>query len=42
MLQMPLNHVDSRTVILLYKVESYEMAADVYAGPGPIGRGGGT
>jgi cyclic beta-1,2-glucan synthetase len=38
----PINHSNSRTGLRRYKVEPYVMAADVYAAPQHIGRGGWT
>jgi cyclic beta-1,2-glucan synthetase len=38
----PINHGKSRTDIHRYKVEPYVMAADVYAAPAHMGRGGWT
>jgi cyclic beta-1,2-glucan synthetase len=38
----PLNHARTRTDMHRYKVEPYVVAADVYAAPGHVGRGGWT
>ncbi len=38
----PINHARTRTDMHRYKVEPYVVAADVYAAPGHIGRGGWT
>jgi cyclic beta-1,2-glucan synthetase len=38
----PINHARTRTDIHRYKVEPYVVAADVYAAPGHVGRGGWT
>ncbi|MDR3517918.1 MAG: glucoamylase family protein [Azospirillaceae bacterium] len=38
----PINHARSRTAVLRYKVEPYVVAADVYARPPHVGRGGWT
>ncbi|WP_293353973.1 glucoamylase family protein [Phenylobacterium sp.] len=38
----PINHTRDRTAVHRYKVEPYVMAADVYAAPGHVGRGGWT
>ena len=38
----PINHARSRAGVQRYKVESYVVAADVYANPRHIGRGGWT
>ena len=38
----PINHTSTRTEVYRYKVEPYVMAADVYAEPQHIGRGGWT
>jgi cyclic beta-1,2-glucan synthetase len=38
----PINHARTRTDMHRYKVEPYAVAADVYAAPGHVGRGGWT
>jgi cyclic beta-1,2-glucan synthetase len=38
----PINHARTRTDMHRYKVEPYVVAADVYAAPGHVGRGGWT
>jgi cyclic beta-1,2-glucan synthetase len=38
----PINHARSRAGVLRYKVEPYVVAADVYANPRHVGRGGWT
>jgi cyclic beta-1,2-glucan synthetase len=38
----PINHARSRSGVLRYKVEPYVVAADVYANPRHVGRGGWT
>jgi cyclic beta-1,2-glucan synthetase len=38
----PINHAKSRADVLRYKVEPYVVAADVYAAPAHVGRGGWT
>lgn len=38
----PINHTRDRAAVHRYKVEPYVMAADVYAAPGHVGRGGWT
>jgi cyclic beta-1,2-glucan synthetase len=38
----PVNHARTRTDMHRYKVEPYVVAADVYAAPGHVGRGGWT
>jgi cyclic beta-1,2-glucan synthetase len=38
----PINHASTRSGVLRYKVEPYVMAADVYAEPPHVGRGGWT
>ena len=38
----PINHARARTDVLRYKVEPYVVAADVYAAPPHVGRGGWT
>jgi cyclic beta-1,2-glucan synthetase len=38
----PVNHARTRTDVLRYKVEPYVMAADIYATPPHVGRGGWT
>jgi cyclic beta-1,2-glucan synthetase len=38
----PINHASTRAGVLRYKVEPYVMAADVYAEPPHVGRGGWT
>ncbi len=38
----PINHARSRAGVLRYKVEPYVVAADVYAAPAHVGRGGWT
>ena len=38
----PINHARTRTDVHRYKVEPYVVAADVYAAPGHVGRGGWT
>jgi cyclic beta-1,2-glucan synthetase len=38
----PINHASSRAGVYRYKVEPYVMAADVYAEPPHVGRGGWT
>jgi cyclic beta-1,2-glucan synthetase len=38
----PINHARTRTDVLRYKVEPYVVAADVYAAPPHVGRGGWT
>jgi cyclic beta-1,2-glucan synthetase len=38
----PINHTSTRTEVYRYKVEPYVMAADVYAEPQHVGRGGWT
>ena len=38
----PINHARTRTDMHQYKVEPYVVAADVYAAPGLVGRGGWT
>ena len=38
----PINHARTRTDVLRYKVEPYVVAADVYATPPHVGRGGWT
>lgn len=38
----PINHARTRTDVHRYKVEPYVIAADVYAAPGHVGRGGWT
>lgn len=38
----PINHASTRADVLRYKVEPYVMAADVYAEPAHVGRGGWT
>ncbi len=38
----PVNHTRARTDMHRYKVEPYVVAADVYAAPGHVGRGGWT
>ena len=38
----PINHADTRAGVHRYKVEPYVMAADVYAEPSHVGRGGWT
>ncbi len=38
----PINHAGTRAGVLRYKVEPYVMAADVYAEPPHVGRGGWT
>ena len=38
----PINHASTRSGVQRYKVEPYVMAADVYAAPGHVGRGGWT
>ena len=38
----PINHASTRTGVHRYKVEPYVMAADVYAEPPHVGRGGWT
>jgi cyclic beta-1,2-glucan synthetase len=38
----PINHARKRTDMHRYKVEPYVVAADVYAAPGHVGRGGWT
>ena len=38
----PINHTRDRADVHRYKVEPYVMAADVYAAPGHVGRGGWT
>ncbi len=38
----PINHARSRTDVLRYKVEPYVVAADIYATPPHVGRGGWT
>jgi cyclic beta-1,2-glucan synthetase len=38
----PINHASTRAGVLRYKVEPYVMAADVYAEPTHVGRGGWT
>lgn len=38
----PINHARTRTEMHHYKVEPYVVAADVYAAPGLVGRGGWT
>ncbi len=38
----PINHARARTDVLRYKVEPYVVAADVYATPPHVGRGGWT
>ena len=38
----PINHARTRTDMYRYKVEPYVVAADVYAAPGHVGRGGWT
>jgi cyclic beta-1,2-glucan synthetase len=38
----PINHARTRSEVLRYKVEPYVVAADVYATPAQVGRGGWT
>jgi cyclic beta-1,2-glucan synthetase len=38
----PINHARTRTDVHRYKVEPYVIAADVYAAPPHVGRGGWT
>ena len=38
----PINHARTRAEVHRYKVEPYVVAADVYAAPGHVGRGGWT
>jgi cyclic beta-1,2-glucan synthetase len=38
----PINHARTRAEVHRYKVEPYVVAADVYAAPGQVGRGGWT
>ena len=38
----PINHARTRIDMHRYKVEPYVVAADVYAAPGHVGRGGWT
>ena len=38
----PINHARTRAAVHRYKVEPYVIAADVYAAPGHVGRGGWT
>jgi cyclic beta-1,2-glucan synthetase len=38
----PINHARTRTDMHRYKVEPYAVAADIYAAPGHVGRGGWT
>jgi len=38
----PINHASTRTAVYRYKVEPYVVAADVYAHPPHVGRGGWT
>ncbi len=38
----PINHARNRAELYRYKVEPYVMAADIYAAPGHVGRGGWT
>jgi len=38
----PINHARTRTDMHRYKVEPYVVAADIYAAPGHVGRGGWT
>ncbi|MDP1736513.1 MAG: glucoamylase family protein [Caulobacter sp.] len=38
----PINHARTRSAVHRYKVEPYVMAADVYAAPAHVGRGGWT
>jgi cyclic beta-1,2-glucan synthetase len=38
----PINHASSRTGVYRYKVEPYVIAADIYAEPPHVGRGGWT
>ena len=38
----PINHARTRPAVHRYKVEPYVMAADIYAAPGHVGRGGWT
>jgi cyclic beta-1,2-glucan synthetase len=38
----PISHTSSRSAVHRYKVEPYVIAADVYAAPGHMGRGGWT
>jgi cyclic beta-1,2-glucan synthetase len=38
----PINHARTRTDVHRYKVEPYAVAADIYAAPGHVGRGGWT
>jgi cyclic beta-1,2-glucan synthetase len=38
----PVNHARTRNDMFRYKVEPYAVAADVYAAPGQVGRGGWT
>jgi cyclic beta-1,2-glucan synthetase len=38
----PINHARTRTDVHRYKVEPYVIAADVYAAPAHVGRGGWT
>jgi cyclic beta-1,2-glucan synthetase len=38
----PINHARTRSAVHRYKVEPYVMAADIYAAPGHMGRGGWT
>ena len=38
----PVEHARTKESVLRYKVEPYVVAADVYASPGMVGRGGWT